>query len=111
MATDVVSDAQAEESLAWLENNINACVKARADYDHLEEFSKTVLAELVMKECTGMSVKASESYSRAHDKYRNHRRAVDAANRDRLRLDYLRRFHELRLDLWRTSCANSRRIA
>lgn len=106
---NLVSDEQAEESLKWLEENIDPAVKARADYDHLDEFSKTVLAEL-MGETSGMSVKVAEAHTRAHAKFRNHRKMVDQANRERLRLEYMRRFHELRLELWRTVCANQRRI-
>lgn len=106
----LVTDTQAEESLHWLEENIDPAVKARADYDHLDEFSRTVLGELMMSETTGMSVKAAEAYVRSHAKFRNHRKMVDEANRARLKMEYLRRFHELRLELWRTVCANERRI-
>jgi hypothetical protein len=106
----LVTDEQAEESLVWLEENIDASVKARADFDHLDEFSKTVLAELTINETAGMSVKAADSHARAHEKYRNHRKMVDTANRARLKMEYLRRFHELRTDLWRTCTASARLI-
>ena len=106
----LVTDEQAEQSLSWLEENIDASVKARADHDHLDEFSKTVLAEIQLNETAGMGVKAAETYARAHEKFRGHRKLVDEANRRRLKMEYLRRFHETRLELWRTCTASARLV-
>jgi hypothetical protein len=102
----LITDKQVEHALDCLQDWTAA--KARAAHEYLDDYTKTLLAELGDEANDAKSQPAKEAFARKHPKYRDHLEA----KRDAAELDYKHRQRISAslaiLDLYRTQCANER---
>lgn len=82
--------------------------KARAAHEYLDDYTKTLLAELGEQANDAKSAPAREAFARRHPRFLDHL----AQKRDAAELDYKHRQRSAAslaiLDLYRTQCANER---
>lgn len=103
----IISDAVAQKAFDYLAENAEPAAVARAQRLHLEDYTKTVLAQC-MNESTEKSVSAQEWDARTHPAFAEHMEGLKEARR----LDELYRWkrdqaHAI-LECWRTYNANLR---
>lgn len=102
-----ISDAEIDKALDFLRDNARDAAQARADRVYVEEYRKTLKAQL-MKEHGGLSAVLQEREAYADPRYVSHLEAI----REAVRLDEFSRFMrvaaEAKIDAWRTQSSNSR---
>jgi hypothetical protein len=102
----MITDAQVQHALDSLQDWTAA--KARAAHEYLDDYTKTLLAELADEQNEAKSQAAAESWARRQDKFKEHL----AQKRDAAELDYKHRQRISAslaiLDLYRTQSANER---
>lgn len=103
----LISEHEVGRALDYLRDNADAAAKARAERIYVEEYRKTVKAQ-IMKEKADMPLGAQERDAYADDRYVAHldaiREAVEADERHR----FLRSAAEAKIEAWRTQSSNYR---
>jgi hypothetical protein len=103
----MITDEQVERALDFLRDNAEDSAKARAHRIYLEEFRKSLKAQ-VMSEHLAEAIGAQERYAYNDIRYRNHLEALKQAVYDDERLRFLRGAAEAKIEAWRTMCSNQR---
>lgn len=102
----LITDAQVEHAMKCMQD-WNAA-KARAAHEYLDDYTKTLLAELGEQANDAKSQAAQESFARKHADFKAHL----IQKRDAAELDYMHRQRVSAslaiLDLYRTQSANER---
>lgn len=102
----LITDAQVEHAMKCMQD-WNAA-KARAAHEYLDDYTKTLLAELGDQANDAKSQAAQESFARKHPDFKAHLEA----KRNAAELDYMHRQRVSAslaiLDLYRTQSANER---
>jgi len=104
-----VTEADVERCLAWMSANAAVLAQAIADRQHTEQFIKVVEAEqrtLHADQAAHVqerNARASRAYEAALEAYRD-------ASKSEQRYRYLWQLAETVIDVWRTRCANERKI-
>ena len=105
----MINDADIEKAVDYLRDNATTAAQARANRIYLEEFRKTIKAE-IMREHPSDSLGAQEAIAYAADRYRQHLLAM----KDAIQQDEYHRWMmvaaEAKLEAWRTQQANSRAL-
>lgn len=96
-----ISDDQAERALDFLRDNAEDAAKARAERIYLEEFRKSLKAQ-IMAEHLAEPLGAQERAAYSDKRYLNHLEGMKQAIFLDERLRFLRGAAEAKLDAWRT---------
>jgi len=108
----MISDDDVDRALDWLVSNGKKAAQARANRVYVEEYRKTLKAQLMAQgalEGAG-SLGAQEVYAYAHPDYRAHLEAIKQA----VEADEEARWNQVaaqaRIEAWRTMSSNQRAI-
>jgi len=106
----MISDDDVDRALDWLVSNGKKAAQARANRVYVEEYRKTLKAQLMAQaalEGSG-SLGAQEVYAYAHPDYRAHLEAIKQA----VEADEEARWNQVaaqaRIEAWRTMSSNQR---
>jgi hypothetical protein len=103
----VITDKDVDDALHYLQDNADKAAKARAERLYLEEYRKSLKAQL-QKEHVGDSIGAQEREAYDDPRYRDHLTAMrDAVFKDE-RERFLREAKLALIEAWRTQCSNER---
>ena len=102
-----ISDAEVGRALDYLRDNADAAAKARAERIYVEEYRKTIKAQIMQEhaEASGV-VQEREAY--ADPRYIAHLAAIREAVAADERHRFLLSAAEARIDAWRTQSSNER---
>tara|TARA_Y100000593_G_scaffold89835_1_gene174843 strand:+ start:408 stop:734 length:327 start_codon:yes stop_codon:yes gene_type:complete len=104
----LVSEANVEKAFDHLRDSAPELAEWVAQVTYLENYSKALKA-ILMKESGEKSAAAQEREAYAHPKYQAHLEELKQAVFERERLRGLAKAAEMKLEVWRTECANQRR--
>ncbi len=104
----MLTQDQAEKASEWMRDNADKFGKAKAERTYLENFLKSKLA-LLMHDLPGDSVAAREALARAHPEYLEVLKGLREAVETEEALRWKMTAAQVRVDIWRTQEANSRR--
>ena len=108
MTNQIISDAEAEESINWLANNDYELAAAQAQYNRMNEGKKVVIAEL-SRASKAKSAKDREAEALACAEYSEYLDQLQEAEKHYLSLRYRVTAVTAKLDVWRTLQANQRK--
>lgn len=103
----MITDDHVEKALDFLRDNAEEAAKARAERIYLEEFRKSLKAQ-IMAEHLSEPLGAQERAAYSDTRYLNHLEGLKQAVFLDERLRFLRGAAEAKLDAWRTYQANQR---
>ena len=104
-----VDEDTAAKAMQWLIDNAPKIAKARAMRVFLEEGRKSLKARLQLT-ANAKSMAEAEAIAYAHSDYAGHLEALrDAVEADEELREYAAAAR-LKIELWRTECANSRSV-
>lgn len=107
MTRTFISEAEIDKALDYLRDNAGAAAQARADRIYVEEYRKTVKAQL-MKEHDGKALGIQEREAYADPRYVAHLDAIkEAVFRDEL-ARFLKEAAQAKIEAWRTQSSNER---
>lgn len=103
----MISEDHIEKALDWMRDNCDAAAQARAERVYVEEYRKTLKAE-IMREHPSLAVAAQEREAYADKRYIAHLGAIrDAVYTDE-KNRFLRAAAEAKINAWQTQSANHR---
>lgn len=102
-----ISDDEVDRALDYLRDNADAAAKARAERIYVEEYRKTVKAQ-IMKEHDGKSAVIQEREAYADPRYVEHLEAIREAVANDEKHRFLLEAARAKCDAWRTQCATER---
>ena len=105
----MITTDDAERAVAWLRDNAERIGEARAQRAYLEQWIKTVRAELMVAQA-GMSNAAAETIALASPKYLAALQAYKEAIKQDETLRFLAVAAEAKVAAWQTQSANDRVI-
>lgn len=106
----MIDDAAVDSALDWLVKNADKAAQARSERVYVEEYRKTLKAELMAKagqEGVGAN-NAQEVYAYAHPSYKAHLEAIREAVEADERFRWLQVTAQARIEAWRSMQANQR---
>lgn len=103
----MISDDDVDRALQWLVSNADKAAQARAERVYVEEYRKTLKAELMAKSGAG-SVAAQEVIAYAHPDYKTHLEAIREAVEADERFRWLQVTADARIRAWQTQAATRR---
>ena len=102
-----IAEEEVDKALDYLRDNATAAAQARANRIYLDEYRKTIKAQ-IMKEHDGRPAVIQEREAYADDRYVEHLQAI----RDAVFADEKHRFlqaaAEAKIEAWRTQSSNER---
>lgn len=102
-----ITEDEIDRALDYLRDNADEAAKARAERIYVEEYRKTIKAQL-MKEHDGKSAVIQEREAYADARYVSHLEAIkEAVFRDE-KLRFLKEAAQAKIEAWRTQCSNER---
>lgn len=106
----MISEQDVEKAVEWLRDNAKVAAQARAERVYVEEFKKSLEAQLMTDPAIAQTTSARdrEAMARAHPKYVAHLQAIkEAVERDEA-MRWLLVAAQAKLEAWRTQNANLR---
>lgn len=103
----MISEDDIEKAVDFLRDNAVAAAQARATRIYLEEFRKSIKAQ-IMAEQTDEALGAQERRAYSSDKYIEHLEALKTAVFEDERFRFLREAAMAKIEAWRTKSANQR---
>jgi hypothetical protein len=103
------TEEASERALAWMSRNTGALAQAIANRQHTEQWIKAVEAMEKSKSATE-AAHVQEREARASDAYRDALEAFKEASKEEQKLRYTWQLCLTVIDVWRTKCANERRV-
>lgn len=107
MSRAFISEDEIDRALDYLRDNADAAAHARAQRIYVEEYRKTVKAQL-MKEHDGKSAVIQEREAYADDRYVQHLEAIKEAVFADERMRFLKEAAQAKIEAWRTQSSNER---
>lgn len=111
MSGSAITDQEVEKALDYLRENARPAAQARANREYVEQFRKTIKAQLMSEAHMNnpkLPLAAQEREAYADPRYVKHleaiREAVEADEYHRFML----RAASAKVDAWRTQCSNKR---
>lgn len=102
-----ISDEEIDKALDYLRDNADEAAKARAERIYVEEYRKTVKAQ-IMKEHDSKSAVIQEREAYADPRYATHLEAIkEAVFRDE-KMKFMLAAAEAKIGAWQTQSANER---
>ena len=105
----MINEEHVEKALAFMRDNAEELAKAKAARIYLEQFRKSQKAILYTKAPQG-TIPERESWAYSQPEYLEVLEGLQAAVENEERLKWLMTAAELKVEVWRTQSANSRRI-
>jgi len=105
----MITEQDVNKALEWLVSAADKAAEARATRQYLEDFSRTIKAEL-MSEHMEEPVNAQERHAYADPRYKIHLDGLRVAIKEDERFRWLKDTALAKLDCWRTQQANFRAI-
>jgi len=105
----MITEEEVNKALEWLVSNADKAAEARAHRQYLEDFSRTIKAE-IMSEHIDEPVNAQERHAYADGRYKTHIEGLKAAIKEDERYRWLKDTAIAKLDCWRTQQANLRGV-
>ncbi len=102
-----ITDEEIDKALDFLRDNAREAAQARADRVYVEEYRKTLKAQL-MKEHASLSAVLQEREAYADPRYVEHLEAIKEAVRQDEFARFMRIAAEAKIEAWRTQSSNSR---
>lgn len=102
-----ITDEEIDRALDYLRDNADEAAKARAERVYVEEYRKTVKAQ-IMKEHGTMSGVLQEREAYADPRYVAHLDAIKAAVERDERCRFMLAAAEAKIEAWRTQSSNER---
>lgn len=103
----MISEDDIEKAVAYLAANARKAAQAKAERIYLEEFRKTVKAQ-IMRETPGESLGGQESRAYSDSRYTQHLQAMrEAIERDEYNR-WMMIAAQAKIEAWRTQQANAR---
>lgn len=103
----MVTADDVQKAVDFLRDNATPAAEARAVRIYLEEFRKSLKAQL-MTEVQGESLGAQERFAYSHERYLKHLDALKAAVFEDSKHMFLREAAKAKIEAWRTESANER---
>lgn len=105
----MISDLEIEKAVDYLRDNATKAAQARANRIYLEEFRKTIKAE-IMRENPKESLGSQEAMAYSHDRYRQHLLVMkDAIQQDEY-MKWMLAAAQAKISAWQTENANNRAL-
>ena len=102
-----ITDDEIDKALDFLRDNARDAAQARAERVYVEEYRKTLKAQL-MKEHDKLSAVLQEREAYSDERYQQHLEAIrEAVQRDEFHR-FMRIAAEAKIDAWRTQSSNVR---
>ena len=103
----MINDEMVEKALDWLVANAEPAAKARATRIYMEEFRKSIKADL-MSQKSSDPLGAQERYAYSHPEYKAHLQTLRTAVEEDEKMRWLMVAAEAKIEAWRTLQANAR---
>jgi hypothetical protein len=97
----VIDESAVERAIQWMIDNADAAATARAQREHMEQFRKTLKAQLMQEHVT-LPLAAQEREAYADERYVAHLDALRAAVEQDERMRWLMTAAETRVSAWQT---------
>jgi hypothetical protein len=104
---EFINEQEIDRALDYLRDNANVAAQARANRIYMEEFRKTVKAQ-IMSEHDDLPVNAQERNAYADSRYIKHLEALKQAVYEDERHRFLLSAAEAKIEAWRTQQATER---
>jgi len=104
-----VTEADVNRCLGWMSRNVNKLAQAIADRQHLDAYCKVVEAQQRALHA-GEAAHVAEREARASQQYKDALEAYRDASKEEQTMRYYWQLAETCIDIWRTRCANVRKI-
>lgn len=105
----MITEDEVNMALEWLVSNADKAAEARAYRQYLEDFSRTIKAE-IMSEHIDEAVNAQERHAYADHRYKTHLEGLKVAIKEDEKYRWLKDAAIAKLDCWRTQQANYRAV-
>jgi uncharacterized protein (DUF2252 family) len=105
----VLTDDDIEKCVDYLRDNAIKAASAKANRIYLEEFRKTIKAE-IMRENEDESLGAQEAIAYADPRYREHLNVMKDAIQEDERFRWMMVAAEAKIEAWRTQSSNHRAL-
>jgi ABC-type uncharacterized transport system fused permease/ATPase subunit len=105
----VIHEDDVNKALEWLVSNADKAAEARATRQYLEDFSRTIKAE-IMTEHMSEAVNAQERFAYADGRYKTHLDGLRVAIKDDEKFRWLKNTALAKIDVYRTQQANLRGV-
>lgn len=105
----MITEEEVNKALEWLVSNADKAAEARAHRQYLEDFSRTIKAE-IMSEHIDEAVNAQERHAYADHRYRIHLEGLKAAIKEDEKYRWRKDTAIARIDVYRTQQANLRGV-
>ena len=103
----MITEEEVDKAVHWLVDSAEESAQKRATRLYLEDFTRSLKAE-IMSSHLAEPLGAQERYAYSDIRYRNHLAALKQAIFEDERARFLRDAAMVKLDLYRTQCANDR---
>jgi len=104
----MISDEALEKALDYLRDTADQAATCRATRLYLDDYSR-VLKATIMAEHLAEPVNAQERYAYSDTRYKNHLEGLRQAIFEDEKARFLREAAAVKVDVWRTQCANERK--
>ncbi len=105
----MIEDSDIEKAVDYLRDNAGKAAKARAERAYMEEYRKTVKAQ-IMREHDDLALGAQEREAYADARYKQHLEAMrEAIEKDEYHR-WMQSAADAKIEAWRTMCSNQRSI-
>ena len=108
----MITDTEAEKALDYIRDNATKAAQARANRIYVEEYRKTIKAQLMkesMKESADLPLGAQEREAYSDVKYVQHLNAIREAVEQDEYFRWMLTAAEAKLKCWQTQSANNRK--
>ena len=105
----MITSEEVEKAVDWLRDNAGEAAKARAERVYVEEYRKTIKAQIMCEHKTESGI-AQEREAYADPRYISHLDAIREAIEIDEKHRFLRVAAEAKLEAWRTFSANDRGV-
>lgn len=104
----MITDEQAERAADYIRDNADKYAQAKANRVQLEHFRNSKRAMLFSQTTGGVAER--ENYAMAHHEYLVVLNGIKAATEEEERIRWLMESARLKIEIWRTQQANSRKV-
>ena len=103
----MITEEDVNKALEWLVSNADKAAEARAQRQYLDDFSRTIKAEIMSEHMTE-AVNAQERFAYADSRYKTHLDGLRVAIKEDERYRWLHSTAIAKIDVYRTQQANLR---
>ena len=105
----MINEEEVNKALEWLVSNADKAAEARATRQYLEDFSRTIKAEIMSEHMTE-TVNAQERYAYSDGRYKTHLEGLRVAFKEDEKFRWLKDTAIAKIDVYRTQQANLRGV-